>query len=115
MQQGLPEYIPVPDALRGKYQCYTHADLTSLRANGCDGADQSAATQPCHATETAAERFGAATLGPPISGAIERYGYTVQWTRYARIERAPASGAIGLGRLGDDVQRLAPGQPYRWP
>ena len=87
----------------------------TLRANGCDGADQSTATQPCHATETAAERFGAATLGPPISGAIERYGYTVQWTRYARIERAPASGAIGLGRLGDDVQRLAPGQPYRWP
>ncbi len=30
-QQGLLEYIPFPDALRGKYQCYTQADLTALR------------------------------------------------------------------------------------
>lgn len=35
-QQGLLEYIPFPDALRGKYQCYTQADLTALRATGCD-------------------------------------------------------------------------------
>jgi ADP-L-glycero-D-manno-heptose 6-epimerase len=34
--QGLIEYIPFPDALRGKYQCYTQADLTRLRAAGCD-------------------------------------------------------------------------------
>jgi ADP-L-glycero-D-manno-heptose 6-epimerase len=33
--QGLVEYIPFPDALRGKYQCYTQADLTALRAVGC--------------------------------------------------------------------------------
>ena len=33
---GLIEYIPFPDALRGKYQCYTQADLTQLRACGCD-------------------------------------------------------------------------------
>jgi ADP-L-glycero-D-manno-heptose 6-epimerase len=33
---GLLEYIPFPDALRGKYQCYTQADLTALRAAGCD-------------------------------------------------------------------------------
>lgn len=33
---GLIEYIPFPDALRGKYQCYTQADLTALRAMGCD-------------------------------------------------------------------------------
>lgn len=33
---GLIEYIPFPDALRGKYQCYTQADLTRLRAAGCD-------------------------------------------------------------------------------
>jgi ADP-L-glycero-D-manno-heptose 6-epimerase len=32
---GLIEYIPFPDALRGKYQCYTQADLTALRAAGC--------------------------------------------------------------------------------
>ncbi len=29
-------YIPFPDALRGKYQCHTEADLTRLRATGCD-------------------------------------------------------------------------------
>jgi ADP-L-glycero-D-manno-heptose 6-epimerase len=29
------EYVPFPDALRGKYQCYTQADLTKLRAAGC--------------------------------------------------------------------------------
>ena len=36
--QGLIQYIPFPDALRGKYQCYTQADLTALRATGCDHA-----------------------------------------------------------------------------
>ncbi len=34
--QGLIEYIPFPDALRGKYQCFTQADLSKLRAAGCD-------------------------------------------------------------------------------
>lgn len=34
--KGLIEYVPFPDALRGKYQCYTQADLTALRATGCD-------------------------------------------------------------------------------
>lgn len=33
--QGLIDYVPFPDALRGKYQCYTQADLTALRAAGC--------------------------------------------------------------------------------
>ena len=33
--RGLLEYVPFPDALRGKYQCYTEADLTALRAAGC--------------------------------------------------------------------------------
>ena len=33
---GLIEYIPFPDALVGKYQCYTQADMTQLRATGCD-------------------------------------------------------------------------------
>jgi ADP-L-glycero-D-manno-heptose 6-epimerase len=32
----LLQYIPFPDALRGKYQCYTQADLTALREAGCD-------------------------------------------------------------------------------
>jgi len=34
--KGLIEYIPFPDALRGKYQCYTQAGLGKLRAAGCD-------------------------------------------------------------------------------
>jgi len=34
--RGLIEYIAFPDALRGKYQCHTQADLTALRAAGCD-------------------------------------------------------------------------------
>lgn len=36
--QGLIDYIPFPDALRGKYQCYTQADLGALRAAGCQHA-----------------------------------------------------------------------------
>ena len=32
---GLVEYIAFPEALRGKYQCHTQADLTALRASGC--------------------------------------------------------------------------------
>jgi len=36
--QGLIEYIDFPEALRGKYQCHTQADLTALRAAGCDHA-----------------------------------------------------------------------------
>lgn len=36
VKAGLIEYIPFPDALRGKYQCYTQADLSNLRASGCD-------------------------------------------------------------------------------
>ena len=34
--EGLLEYITFPDALRGKYQCFTQADLSALRATGCD-------------------------------------------------------------------------------
>jgi len=36
VRQGLVEYIAFPDALAGKYQCHTQADLTLLRAAGCD-------------------------------------------------------------------------------
>jgi ADP-L-glycero-D-manno-heptose 6-epimerase len=35
---GLIEYVPFPDALRGKYQCYTQADLAALRGVGCQHA-----------------------------------------------------------------------------
>jgi hypothetical protein len=56
-----------------------------------------------------------AVLGEPVSGPLERNGYSVQWTTYARLERDPATGAVGLGRLGDDALRLPLGTPYRWP
>ncbi|MFZ2855834.1 MAG: ADP-glyceromanno-heptose 6-epimerase [Rhodocyclaceae bacterium] len=36
LQQGLIEYIPFPEALKGKYQSFTQADLTKLRAAGYD-------------------------------------------------------------------------------
>ena len=36
VQAGLLEYVAFPDALRGKYQCFTQADLGALRATGCD-------------------------------------------------------------------------------
>lgn len=32
--QGVIEYVPFPDALKGKYQSFTQADLTKLRAAG---------------------------------------------------------------------------------
>jgi len=35
---GLIDYIAFPEALRGKYQSYTQADLSALRAAGCDHA-----------------------------------------------------------------------------
>ena len=34
--RGQVEFIPFPDHLRGRYQSYTQADLTKLRAAGCD-------------------------------------------------------------------------------
>ena len=37
VQQGLIEYIPFPDALRGKYQCFTQADQTHLKQAGYTG------------------------------------------------------------------------------
>jgi len=36
LKQGLIEYVPFPDALRGKYQSFTQADLTKLRKAGYD-------------------------------------------------------------------------------
>jgi ADP-L-glycero-D-manno-heptose 6-epimerase len=36
VQRGLIEYVPFPDALRGKYQCFTQADQSRLRAAGYD-------------------------------------------------------------------------------
>jgi len=36
LRLGLIEYIPFPDALKGKYQSFTQADLTKLRKAGYD-------------------------------------------------------------------------------
>lgn len=44
IEQGLVSYIDFPDALRGKYQCHTEADLARLRATGCDHAFADVAT-----------------------------------------------------------------------
>ncbi len=41
VSQGLIEYIDFPESLVGKYQCYTQADLTALRAAGCSHAFKS--------------------------------------------------------------------------
>jgi nucleoside-diphosphate-sugar epimerase len=35
-QKGSIEYIPFPDKLKGRYQAFTQADLTNLRAAGYD-------------------------------------------------------------------------------
>lgn len=34
--KGTLEYVPFPDHLKGAYQAFTRADLTALRAAGCD-------------------------------------------------------------------------------
>ena len=36
VKAGFIRYIPFPESLKGKYQAYTQADLTKLRAAGCD-------------------------------------------------------------------------------
>jgi ADP-L-glycero-D-manno-heptose 6-epimerase len=44
VQGGQIEYIPFPEALVGKYQSFTEADLTRLRATGCNHAFADVAT-----------------------------------------------------------------------
>jgi ADP-L-glycero-D-manno-heptose 6-epimerase len=34
VDERLLEYVPFPDALKGKYQSFTQADLTNLRTAG---------------------------------------------------------------------------------
>lgn len=36
VQTGVLDYIPFPETLRGRYQCFTVADMAHLRATGCD-------------------------------------------------------------------------------
>lgn len=42
--QGLVEYIPFPEALKGKYQSFTQADISALRAAGYQDAFDDVAT-----------------------------------------------------------------------
>jgi len=44
VSRGLVEYTPFPEALVGKYQCFTQADLTGLRGTGCGHAFADVAT-----------------------------------------------------------------------
>jgi ADP-L-glycero-D-manno-heptose 6-epimerase len=55
---GWIDYIPFPDALRGKYQSYTQADLTALRAAGCDHAFADVATGVSRYMAELARRHG---------------------------------------------------------
>jgi ADP-L-glycero-D-manno-heptose 6-epimerase len=54
--QGAIQYIPFPDALRGKYQSYTEADVTALRRAGYE--------QPFLTVEEGVARYVAALAGP---------------------------------------------------
>lgn len=56
VDQGLIEYVPFPKALVGKYQCHTRADLTALRASGCDVPFVDVATGVRHYAEWLAEQ-----------------------------------------------------------
>ena len=48
VRQGVVEYIDFPAALVGKYQCFTQADLSALRAAGCAHAFADVATGVRH-------------------------------------------------------------------
>lgn len=43
VNSGILEYIPFPDKLRGKYQCFTQADMHQLMTIGCDVASHDVA------------------------------------------------------------------------
>lgn len=36
VSSGVLRYVPFPDKLRGRYQCFTQADMRALRATGCN-------------------------------------------------------------------------------
>jgi len=69
--RGIVEYIDFPQALVGKYQCYTQADLTQLRRIGC----QHAFADVAHGVrkyvgwlESADPAGGSAALPKPAAG-----------------------------------------------
>jgi hypothetical protein len=137
---GLPMMPAVPFE-QGLLQCFERACLdlrpdgtvTRRRLGAIMGLDapmwpvvELLATQPALRSaatgQTIADPFavrwrelgGRAALGDAVSPPLDRYGFTVQYTDYARMELA-ADGTFGLGRVGDDYLRRAPGMPYAWP
>ncbi len=56
--EGVIEYIPFPDALRGKYQSFTEADVSQLRSTGYD--------EPFHDVESGVSKY--------VGTLIERVG-----------------------------------------
>jgi hypothetical protein len=121
---GLP-LTPLTPFAWGRLQCFEYAclewrdqqvQLRNLGERLYVAETQRAplcADEFCAGFTAAAERYS--QLGTPISGAVRRNGWIVQWTTTTRLERAPEGGPIGIGRLGDDSLRLAPGMRYRWP
>lgn len=59
------------------------------------------------------EQGGAAILGPPITAELRRGTTTLQYTRYARLERSNGGTMVRPANLGEEYLRL-PGIPYRW-
>ncbi len=81
VSRGFVEYIPFPDALVGKYQCHTEADLTRLRATGCE------------------HRFA------DVAGGVAAY---VRWPGAAiEIPVAPSRGQLSGCPRGGDGQACA--------
>jgi ADP-L-glycero-D-manno-heptose 6-epimerase len=60
---GEIEYIPFPEHLKGRYQSYTQADLTALRAAGCDLAFSDVDTGAARYVADTRARRGAAQAG----------------------------------------------------
>ena len=61
------------------------------------------------------EQGGEQVLGPLLGHPLTHFGYVMQYTRFARLERRLEDGQVGLGRVGRDVLRLPGDMPYRWP
>ncbi len=56
VSSGLVNYMPFPEALMGKYQSYTLADLVALRSTGCDVSFADVATGVQHYADWLSEQ-----------------------------------------------------------
>ena len=59
VEAGQIDYIAFPDALRGKYQCYTQADIAALRHVGCNHVFSDVQTGVNSYVKTMAAQIGA--------------------------------------------------------